>query len=125
MNEIPPLVRDVLDRLGLPDADVTTARTMPTEVYTSEEFYDFEKEAIFAKEWLCLGHVSQIPQVGDFFSINCRSWPRPRSRRRWLPNCVRRRYWAAGVDRNIGVRTMNWPRDTRPRSRRCVTSWTA
>lgn len=69
MNAIPALVQDVLDRLGIPDADVTSARTMPTEVYTSEEFYEFEKEAIFAKEWLCLGHVSQVPNPGDFYAI--------------------------------------------------------
>ncbi|MGW0038370.1 aromatic ring-hydroxylating oxygenase subunit alpha [Gordonia sp. NPDC003376] len=69
MPTIPPLVQDVLDRLGIPEADITTARTMPTEVYTSEEFFEFEKEAIFAKEWLCLGHVSQVPEVGDYFSI--------------------------------------------------------
>ncbi|WP_232716766.1 aromatic ring-hydroxylating oxygenase subunit alpha [Gordonia metallireducens] len=69
MNTIPPLVQDVLDRLGVPEADFTTARTMPTEVYTSEEFYEFEKEAIFAKEWLCLGHVSQIPKIGDYYTI--------------------------------------------------------
>ncbi|BBG05434.1 dioxygenase [Pseudonocardia saturnea] len=42
---------------------------MPAAVYTSEEFYEFEKEAIFAREWLCLGHVSQVPESGDYFTV--------------------------------------------------------
>lgn len=69
MDLLTPEVRAILAGLGPSDGDVTTARTLPAGVYTSEEFYAFEKEAIFAREWLCLGHVSQIPQPGDYYTI--------------------------------------------------------
>ncbi|MCY3751893.1 MAG: aromatic ring-hydroxylating dioxygenase subunit alpha, partial [Gammaproteobacteria bacterium] len=39
---------------------------LPREVYTSEEFFRFEKEAIFHREWLCAGRVDQVPNVGDY-----------------------------------------------------------
>jgi phenylpropionate dioxygenase-like ring-hydroxylating dioxygenase large terminal subunit len=45
------------------------AITMPPQCYTDSAFYEFEKEAIFSKEWLCLGRVEQVPNVGDYFTI--------------------------------------------------------
>jgi phenylpropionate dioxygenase-like ring-hydroxylating dioxygenase large terminal subunit len=45
--------------------DVSGARTMPREAYTSERFYEFEREAVFARSWLFLCHVSQVPGPGD------------------------------------------------------------
>ncbi len=44
---------------------VATARLLPSEVYTSETFWQFEKEAIFMREWLCIGHVGEVPEPGD------------------------------------------------------------
>jgi phenylpropionate dioxygenase-like ring-hydroxylating dioxygenase large terminal subunit len=48
--------------------DVTTALTLPPEIYTSEEFLAFEREALFAHEWQCVGLASQIPNIGDYFT---------------------------------------------------------
>src|SRR6478735_2695729 len=48
--------------------DVQHALTMPPQIYTEPEFLAFEKEAIFAKEWLCVGRASRIPNVGDYFT---------------------------------------------------------
>jgi phenylpropionate dioxygenase-like ring-hydroxylating dioxygenase large terminal subunit len=75
MNPLPPEVRDILAALDTTSVDYTTARTLPAAVYTSDAFYQFEKEAIFAKEWLCLGHVSQIPETGDHFTIQVADEP--------------------------------------------------
>jgi phenylpropionate dioxygenase-like ring-hydroxylating dioxygenase large terminal subunit len=44
---------------------VATARLLPSEVYTSATFWEFEKEAIFSREWLCIGHVGEVPEPGD------------------------------------------------------------
>jgi phenylpropionate dioxygenase-like ring-hydroxylating dioxygenase large terminal subunit len=44
---------------------VATARILPREVYSDEEFWEFEKAAIFAREWLCIGHVREVPEPGD------------------------------------------------------------
>lgn len=49
----------------LSPGDVSGARTMPREAYTSERFYEFEREAVFARSWLFLCHVSQVPEPGD------------------------------------------------------------
>ncbi|WP_099022413.1 aromatic ring-hydroxylating oxygenase subunit alpha [Mycolicibacterium palauense] len=75
MTRLTREVRAILDALDTESTDYTTARTMPSAVYTSEEFYEFEKEAVFAREWLCLGHVSQIPNEGDYFTIDVADEP--------------------------------------------------
>lgn len=45
------------------------ASTLPGWCYASPEWYAREVETIFRKEWLCLGRGDQIPNPGDFFSI--------------------------------------------------------
>jgi phenylpropionate dioxygenase-like ring-hydroxylating dioxygenase large terminal subunit len=66
---IPESVARILDDIGTSEGDFHSARTMPAEVYTSEEFFQFEWDSIFTKEWLCLGHISQVPEPGDYFSL--------------------------------------------------------
>ena len=46
------------------------ASTLPAAVYTSEAFLALELEEIFAKEWICLGRVEEIPHAGDYFATN-------------------------------------------------------
>lgn len=41
---------------------------MPAAFYTSPEFLELEKERIFRREWICLGHVGEIPKSGDYFT---------------------------------------------------------
>jgi phenylpropionate dioxygenase-like ring-hydroxylating dioxygenase large terminal subunit len=49
--------------------DVNRSRILPPVLYTSEEFYEFEKEAVFAHDWLCLGRSSRIRNPGDYFTL--------------------------------------------------------
>lgn len=44
------------------------AETLPPECYTSDEFYRFEKEAIFYHEWLCVGREEWAAEPGDYFT---------------------------------------------------------
>ena len=44
------------------------ARTMSPSFYTSDDFTALENEHVFRKEWICLGHVGEIPNPGDFFT---------------------------------------------------------
>lgn len=46
-----------------------TAEIFPAEAYVGEDFWRFERWALFEREWLCVGHVGQVPNPGDHFSI--------------------------------------------------------
>jgi phenylpropionate dioxygenase-like ring-hydroxylating dioxygenase large terminal subunit len=49
--------------------DVDEACLLPPLLYTSEEFYGFEKDAIFGHDWLCVGRVDQAPEPGDWYTL--------------------------------------------------------
>lgn len=60
------------------DASIThidEASILPPVLYTSEEFYEFEKKAIFDREWLCVGRVNQLPNEGDWLQITLMGEP--------------------------------------------------
>ena len=46
--------------------DVNEACLLPADVYTSQEFFAFENEAIYGHEWLCVGREDQVPEPGDY-----------------------------------------------------------
>ncbi len=48
---------------------VNEARLLPPQLYTSPEFYEFERLAIFQREWLCVGRADQLTKPGDFRTI--------------------------------------------------------
>jgi phenylpropionate dioxygenase-like ring-hydroxylating dioxygenase large terminal subunit len=48
---------------------VSEAQLLPVEAYTSQSFWAFEKHAIFSREWLCIGHISEVPNVGDHLPL--------------------------------------------------------
>ncbi len=60
---------ELLSALEASVTDVATAQTLPAELYTSEEFLAFEKEALYSHEWLCVGRAAQIPEPGDWFTV--------------------------------------------------------
>lgn len=51
------------------------AGPLPAWCYTNQEWYERELDAIFRKEWLCVGRVEQIPNSGDYFSIELINQP--------------------------------------------------
>ena len=55
--------------------DVSTAETLPPVIYTSEEFLAFERDAVFATSWQCVGLASRIPNVGDYFTTTVNGEP--------------------------------------------------
>ncbi|NKB59133.1 MAG: Rieske 2Fe-2S domain-containing protein [Alphaproteobacteria bacterium] len=48
---------------------------LPNWCYTSPEFYMREVERIFMKVWNYVGHASQIPEAGDYFTIEITGAP--------------------------------------------------
>ena len=63
------LPEELLAGLDASVTDVARASTLPTALYTSPEVLRFEREAIFAREWLCAGRVERIPDPGDWFTV--------------------------------------------------------
>lgn len=51
-------------------ADLTDAQTLPPACYTDSAFYEFEKEALFTHEWLCVGRQDWVPNPGDYFTTH-------------------------------------------------------
>lgn len=59
---------DLLEALDESVRDVSTASTLPPELYTSPDVLAFERDAVYAREWLCVGRVEKIPEPGDWFT---------------------------------------------------------
>lgn len=51
------------------------ARSMPAEVYTSQEFLALEQRDIFRNEWLCVGRASSLARNGDYLTATIADQP--------------------------------------------------
>jgi phenylpropionate dioxygenase-like ring-hydroxylating dioxygenase large terminal subunit len=51
-------------------ADIDRAETLPPKCYTDAAFFAFEKEALFSREWLCVGREESVKEVGDYFTTH-------------------------------------------------------
>jgi nitrite reductase/ring-hydroxylating ferredoxin subunit len=56
---------DSLDSSVLP---VDEAEMLPPACYTDVDFFEFEKDHIFAREWLCVGRKEWVAKPGDYFT---------------------------------------------------------
>jgi phenylpropionate dioxygenase-like ring-hydroxylating dioxygenase large terminal subunit len=54
---------------------VKDAAILPADTYVDEEFWEFERRAIFEREWLAVGHVSEVPNPGDYLPIKVNGEP--------------------------------------------------
>lgn len=61
-----PIPIELFDSSATP---TQSAVSLPPEVYTSQAFYDFELDAVWGNEWICVGRASDIPKPGDFFTV--------------------------------------------------------
>src|SRR5437588_4126490 len=46
------------------------ARTLPQKYFVSAEVFNQEQDKIFARQWLLVGHQSQIADAGDYFLVS-------------------------------------------------------
>ena len=56
-------------------APLTRASHLPGYVYASPEIYAAEKEAIFMKDWLCVGRVEEVENPGDYMTLRITDEP--------------------------------------------------
>lgn len=64
-------VEDFADSAG----DFSTVVGLPPAAYSDPAFFEFEMEAVYGHEWICVGRSDQIPQPGDFFTITITGEP--------------------------------------------------
>jgi phenylpropionate dioxygenase-like ring-hydroxylating dioxygenase large terminal subunit len=69
------LTPDLLESLEASTTDVATASMLPSVVYTSDDVLAFERDAVFAKEWLCVGRADRVPNAGDWFTVTIAGEP--------------------------------------------------
>jgi phenylpropionate dioxygenase-like ring-hydroxylating dioxygenase large terminal subunit len=62
------LTKEFFEDLNSSTLRVEEARTLPPACYTDREFFEFEKEAVFNHEWLCVGRESWVANPGDYFT---------------------------------------------------------
>jgi nitrite reductase/ring-hydroxylating ferredoxin subunit len=65
-----PLRQDTLSRAEL-DAitrPIGEASMLPAKCYTDPEFYAFEVEKVFMRNWLPVGRIDQVARPGDYFT---------------------------------------------------------
>jgi phenylpropionate dioxygenase-like ring-hydroxylating dioxygenase large terminal subunit len=60
--------REVVDNAARCADPVQSAQILPAEAYVSEEFWDFEKWAIYGRQWLFVGHVNQVSAPRDYLA---------------------------------------------------------
>lgn len=65
----PTLPQRLLDELDASTLDVSQASTLPPELYTSPDVLAFERDALYAKEWLCVGRADRLAEPGDWFTV--------------------------------------------------------
>jgi phenylpropionate dioxygenase-like ring-hydroxylating dioxygenase large terminal subunit len=62
-------LRAILEALPPYAGHEASAPMLPRQCYTSPEFFEFEREAVFARNWVCVGRVGQLTAPGDAFSF--------------------------------------------------------
>ena len=58
------------DRLERARQPFEKAWTLPAEAFTSPAIYEREVERILSREWLCVGRADQVPEPGDYQSLD-------------------------------------------------------
>lgn len=72
----PRRLQSILDGIdkAVPD-DFAQSKQLPHEVYTDQDFFDWEREALWFRSWVCVGRAEQVPEPGDFVSLDLMGEP--------------------------------------------------
>ena len=69
------LDESILEEIRKTRRSLGTARHLPGFLYTAPEIFDYEVDAIFMKEWLCVGRVEEFENEGDYRAIRIAGEP--------------------------------------------------
>ena len=70
-----PELSAILDALPPYAGHEAAAPMLPRQCYTSPAFFEFEREAVFARNWVCVGRTDQLAEPGDAFSFSVAGEP--------------------------------------------------
>jgi len=62
-NEIITPLKERIEVLG------TTPRSMPPSFYNSKAIFRTEVDQLFLNAWICVGRADEIPEVGDYYTV--------------------------------------------------------
>jgi choline monooxygenase len=71
IDELKQAVRAALPELEQP---VAQAKGLPAFVYSSPEWFEAERKAIFAKGWMAVAFMSDVPEPGSIAPIEIAGW---------------------------------------------------
>ncbi|MGI9316965.1 MAG: aromatic ring-hydroxylating oxygenase subunit alpha [bacterium] len=67
---------EFLDLLSsIKDKPYAEALSLPGSFYTDASWLDFERERLFAQQWICVGRQEEVSQPGDYITIDLASEP--------------------------------------------------
>ncbi len=52
-----------------------SGHSLPQGLYTSQDAFDFDMQAIFARSWLMVGFEIELPRAGSWMSVAVGPWP--------------------------------------------------
>jgi phenylpropionate dioxygenase-like ring-hydroxylating dioxygenase large terminal subunit len=61
-------VRGAVDALGALGDGTVTDHMLPRGFYAAADFWEFERDAVFGRAWVCVGRADQIPNPGDYLA---------------------------------------------------------
>jgi phenylpropionate dioxygenase-like ring-hydroxylating dioxygenase large terminal subunit len=70
-----PEVGAVLDMIPSDTGNESAAQMLPRWCYTSVAFFEFERKAVFARNWVCVGRTDQLTDPGDCLSVSVADEP--------------------------------------------------
>ena len=71
-----PEIQDILEGVEKSvSTDLSQSRQLPPSVYTDPAFFEWEREALWFRSWVCVGRVDQIPEPGDYLSVDLMGEP--------------------------------------------------
>jgi phenylpropionate dioxygenase-like ring-hydroxylating dioxygenase large terminal subunit len=65
----------LMDEIRALPANDGAAPALPKQCYTSEAFFDFERQHVFSRTWVCVGRVEQIAEPGSYLAASVADEP--------------------------------------------------